>query len=127
MYINYQETNEYLFDNKVFLHKEPIVKLLSQVTNLVKQLPLYASHMKGKRMSIIEIDTGTQIEKYEYIGEDIDTYIVSSDDIDLSKEGFILKQKVSKQKLVEKNQSMMSCRYKAMNMISALLRKNANQ
>ncbi|MDE6749763.1 MAG: hypothetical protein K2K21_11990 [Lachnospiraceae bacterium] len=43
-------------------------------------------------MSIIEIDTGEKIEKYEYIGEDIDTYIVSSDDIDLSKEGFILKQ-----------------------------------
>ncbi|MDE6748653.1 MAG: hypothetical protein K2K21_06275 [Lachnospiraceae bacterium] len=44
-------------------------------------------------MSIIEINTGTQIKKYEYIREDFDTCIVSSDDIDLSQEGFILKQR----------------------------------
>lgn len=43
-------------------------------------------------MSIIEIDAITQIEKYEYISEDFDTCIVSSDDIDLSQEGFILKK-----------------------------------
>lgn len=43
-------------------------------------------------MSIVEIDAGTQIEKYEYISEDFDTCIVSSDDIDLSQEGFILKK-----------------------------------
>lgn len=53
-------------------------------------------------MSIIEIDTGTQIKKYEYISEDIDTYIVSSEDIDLSKEGFVLKQKVFESKIVER-------------------------
>ena len=58
--------------------------------------------MKGNRMSIIEIDTGEKLEKFEYIGEDIDTYIVSSDDIDLSKEGFVLKQKVSTSKVVER-------------------------
>ncbi len=34
-------------------------------------------------MSIIEIDTD----------KDIDTYIISGDDIDLSHEGFIVKQK----------------------------------
>lgn len=44
-------------------------------------------------MSIIEIDTDRQTKKYEYVSEDIDTYITSSDDIDLSHEGFILKQK----------------------------------
>lgn len=43
-------------------------------------------------MSTIEVDTGTQIKKYIYLYEDIDTCIVSSDDIDLSQEGFILKQ-----------------------------------
>lgn len=43
-------------------------------------------------MRIIEIDTGTQIKEYEYIDEDIDTYLVSSDDIDLSQEGFLFKQ-----------------------------------
>lgn len=44
-------------------------------------------------MSIIEIETGTQIEKYEYVSENFDTYIVSSDDIDLSQEGFVLKKR----------------------------------
>lgn len=50
------------------------------------------TYMKGKIMSIVEIDNGTKIEEYEYIDEDIDTYLVSSDDIDLSQEGFLFKQ-----------------------------------
>ena len=32
-------------------------------------------------------------KKYEYVSKDIDTYIISGDDIDLSHEGFIVKQK----------------------------------
>ncbi|MCM1263521.1 MAG: hypothetical protein NC313_12470 [Butyrivibrio sp.] len=44
-------------------------------------------------MSAIEVRNGTQIEKYEYFREDFDTFIVHSDDIDLSQEGFTLKTK----------------------------------
>ncbi|MCM1050105.1 MAG: hypothetical protein NC433_16950 [Clostridiales bacterium] len=42
--------------------------------------------------TIVEVNTGTQIEKYEYISGcgDLETCIVHSDDIDLSKEGFML-------------------------------------
>ncbi|MBD5495710.1 MAG: hypothetical protein HDR12_15435 [Lachnospiraceae bacterium] len=56
-------------------------------------------------MGVIEIDAGTQIEKCEYIGEDFDTCIVSSDDIDLSKEGFVLKRRDYKHvnSTIEKN------------------------
>ena len=42
-------------------------------------------------MSTIEVRNGTQIEKYEYFLNDFDTFIVHSDDIDLSQEGFTLK------------------------------------
>lgn len=53
-------------------------------------------------MSIIEIDTDRQLEKYEYISEDIDTYIISRDDIALSQEGFILKQRDYSGGIIEK-------------------------
>lgn len=53
-------------------------------------------------MRIIEIDTNTGIEKYEYIDEDIDTYLVSSEDIDLSQEGFIFKRIKYDNSIVEK-------------------------
>ena len=58
--------------------------------------------MRGKIMRIIEIDTGTGIEKYEYIDEDIDTYLVSSEDIDLSQEGFVFKRIQYDNSMVEK-------------------------
>lgn len=53
-------------------------------------------------MRIIEVDTGNQIEKYEYVSEDIDTYIVSSDDIDLSHEGFIIRQRQYDNSIIKK-------------------------
>lgn len=53
-------------------------------------------------MCIIEIDNGTKIEEYEYISEDIDTYLVSSDDIDLSQEGFLFKHMKYDNSIIEK-------------------------
>lgn len=53
-------------------------------------------------MSTIEIDNGGQIEKYEYVSEDIDTFIISSDGIDLTQEGFKLKQRQYDNSIIEK-------------------------